>query len=247
MARPRLYLRTLRRHGPRAVRGRCRAALWPDPRRGRKLAAGAARPSRAIPRARHQPHPHGQPLLGHRNALRRVGGRANLLGQLRLGYVRHRRRAARRRGRDSLSLHIHRRARSSCAWPVGQWKARRRWCTSWCRFSIGTTTWCTPEPASASSGRKQRLRDWQTIHRARTGEMLAPRQVWELSKLWYHNRLSPDYHGRTASQAADFFPAGGPDVRAFLANRRSLPQRCDSRLSKIANEHEVSSKPFRNS
>jgi hypothetical protein len=34
---------------------------------------------------------------------------------------------------------------------------------------------------------------------------LAPRQVWELAKLWYHNRLSPDYHGRSADQAADIF------------------------------------------
>jgi hypothetical protein len=35
--------------------------------------------------------------------------------------------------------------------------------------------------------------------------MLAPRQVWELSKLWYHNRLSPDYRGRSAGEAADIF------------------------------------------
>ena len=30
-------------------------------------------------------------------------------------------------------------------------------------------------------------------------------QVWELSKLWYHNRLSIDYHGRTIEQAEEIF------------------------------------------
>jgi len=35
--------------------------------------------------------------------------------------------------------------------------------------------------------------------------MLVPPQVWELSKLWYHNRLSPDYHGRSPDQVADIF------------------------------------------
>jgi hypothetical protein len=37
------------------------------------------------------------------------------------------------------------------------------------------------------------------------GETLTPEQVWELSKLWYHNRLSVDYHGRTAEEAEKIF------------------------------------------
>jgi hypothetical protein len=31
------------------------------------------------------------------------------------------------------------------------------------------------------------------------------RQIWDLSKLWYHNRLSPDYHGRSAAEIAAIF------------------------------------------
>jgi hypothetical protein len=30
-----------------------------------------------------------------------------------------------------------------------------------------------------------------------------------LSKLWYHNRLSPDFHGRTADQMAAIFRQAG--------------------------------------
>ena len=48
------------------------------------------------------------------------------------------------------------------------------------------------------------LRDWQAINNV-SGETLALHQVWELSKLWYHNRLSPDYRGRSAGEAADIF------------------------------------------
>ena len=37
------------------------------------------------------------------------------------------------------------------------------------------------------------------------GEVLTIQQVWELSKLWYDNRLSLDYHGRSAEQVAEIF------------------------------------------
>ena len=37
------------------------------------------------------------------------------------------------------------------------------------------------------------------------GEVLTIHQVWELSKLWYDNRLSLDYHGRSAEQVAGVF------------------------------------------
>lgn len=35
--------------------------------------------------------------------------------------------------------------------------------------------------------------------------MLTPAQVWELSKAWYHNRLSIDYHGRTLAEVQEIF------------------------------------------
>ena len=37
------------------------------------------------------------------------------------------------------------------------------------------------------------------------GEILSSEQVWELSKLWYHKRLSVDYHGRSAEEAKAIF------------------------------------------
>ena len=53
------------------------------------------------------------------------------------------------------------------------------------------------------------LRQWQALQNTSAGESLSPSQVWELSKLWYHNRLSPDYHGRTAEQVAAIFKQVG--------------------------------------
>ena len=37
------------------------------------------------------------------------------------------------------------------------------------------------------------------------GEVLTIQQVWELSKLWYDNRLSLEYHGRSAEQVVEIF------------------------------------------
>ena len=37
------------------------------------------------------------------------------------------------------------------------------------------------------------------------GEVLTIRQVWDLSKLWYHNRLSLEYHGRSMEQVTEIF------------------------------------------
>lgn len=37
------------------------------------------------------------------------------------------------------------------------------------------------------------------------GASLPLDQVWALSKLWYHNRLDPAYHGRSAEEAQAIF------------------------------------------
>ena len=52
---------------------------------------------------------------------------------------------------------------------------------------------------------EETLRAWQARHTTPTGEMLTPPQVWELSKLWYDNRLAPDFHGRTVDEIAAIF------------------------------------------
>jgi len=37
------------------------------------------------------------------------------------------------------------------------------------------------------------------------GALLSVEQVWELSKLWYHDRLSPEFKGRTKAEAHQIF------------------------------------------
>ncbi|MBM4422783.1 MAG: hypothetical protein FJ030_05255 [Chloroflexi bacterium] len=51
------------------------------------------------------------------------------------------------------------------------------------------------------------LQQWQSERGKAEGETLRPEQVWELSRLWYHNRLSPDYRGRTVAQVEEIFHA----------------------------------------
>lgn len=41
------------------------------------------------------------------------------------------------------------------------------------------------------------------------GEVLTIQQVSELSKLWYQDRLSLDYHGRSIEQAQEIFKQAG--------------------------------------
>ncbi len=37
------------------------------------------------------------------------------------------------------------------------------------------------------------------------GEVMSLGHLWELSQIWYHNRLSPEYHGRTAADVEAIF------------------------------------------
>ena len=50
---------------------------------------------------------------------------------------------------------------------------------------------------------------WCKRHNLERGEMLSLGQVWELSKLWYGNRMSPEYHGRSMEQVAEIFKQAG--------------------------------------
>lgn len=49
------------------------------------------------------------------------------------------------------------------------------------------------------------IEKWCRRNNMERGEALTIDQVWKLSKLWYHDRLSMDYHGRTAEQAQKIF------------------------------------------
>jgi len=46
---------------------------------------------------------------------------------------------------------------------------------------------------------------WCQRNNLERGEVLTIHQVWELSKLWYQDRLSLDYHGRSTEKVAEIF------------------------------------------
>jgi hypothetical protein len=50
---------------------------------------------------------------------------------------------------------------------------------------------------------------WCQRNNLERGEVLTITKVWELSKLWYQDRLSLDYHGRSVEQAAEIFKQAG--------------------------------------
>lgn len=50
---------------------------------------------------------------------------------------------------------------------------------------------------------------WCAHSNVARGETLTIEQVWLLSQHWYGNRLSPDYHGRTATEVEAIFEQVG--------------------------------------
>jgi hypothetical protein len=49
------------------------------------------------------------------------------------------------------------------------------------------------------------LEKWLISNQALRGAVFSVPQLWKLSQLWYHNRMSPDYHGRTLEQIQQIF------------------------------------------
>lgn len=49
------------------------------------------------------------------------------------------------------------------------------------------------------------LSRWLTKNNYTSGATLTLSQVWELSQLWYHNRLALDFHGRNVEQVQAIF------------------------------------------
>lgn len=52
---------------------------------------------------------------------------------------------------------------------------------------------------------EESLNDWLASRNARRGVVLTLPEVWELSRRWYHNRTSPEYHGRNMEQVQELF------------------------------------------
>jgi hypothetical protein len=49
------------------------------------------------------------------------------------------------------------------------------------------------------------ISEWCRMSGEPRGEWLTLKQVWKLSKLWYSNRMSPDYRGRSHAEAEAIF------------------------------------------
>lgn len=50
---------------------------------------------------------------------------------------------------------------------------------------------------------------WCEQTQTQRGEVVPLDQVWQLSKLWYHNRMHPAYRGRSAQEAEAVFVEAG--------------------------------------
>ena len=53
------------------------------------------------------------------------------------------------------------------------------------------------------------LNDWLASRDAERGAVFSIPQLWQLSQRWYHNRMSPDYHGRSVEQVLEIFRQAG--------------------------------------
>ena len=56
---------------------------------------------------------------------------------------------------------------------------------------------------------KEWIDKWCKRNNLARGEVITINHVWELSKLWYQDRLSLDYHGRSIEQVQEIFRQAG--------------------------------------
>ena len=49
------------------------------------------------------------------------------------------------------------------------------------------------------------MTQWCAAQHAERGEVISLATLWSLAQRWYHNRLAPDYRGRTAAEAKAIF------------------------------------------
>jgi hypothetical protein len=56
---------------------------------------------------------------------------------------------------------------------------------------------------------EETLNQWLVSRNAVRGAVLSISQLWDLSQRWYHNRMSPDYHGRSMGEVQEIFKSAG--------------------------------------
>jgi hypothetical protein len=52
---------------------------------------------------------------------------------------------------------------------------------------------------------EEMLNQWLKSQRSERGEVFSIPQLWSLSQRWYQDRMSPDFHGRTAAEVQEMF------------------------------------------
>jgi hypothetical protein len=52
---------------------------------------------------------------------------------------------------------------------------------------------------------EEAIRSWCRPNHLARGEVLTLGQTWDLAKQWYHNRMAPDYRGRSIEQVSAIF------------------------------------------
>jgi hypothetical protein len=53
------------------------------------------------------------------------------------------------------------------------------------------------------------LDQWLKSNKLKRGAVLSIPKIWGLSQRWYQDRLSPEYHGRTAEAVHEIFREAG--------------------------------------
>lgn len=56
---------------------------------------------------------------------------------------------------------------------------------------------------------EEALDTWLDAHNARRGAVFTILGLWQLTRRWYGDRLSPDFRGRTLEQAQSIFREAG--------------------------------------
>lgn len=56
---------------------------------------------------------------------------------------------------------------------------------------------------------EEHVERWRADRSLPRGELLSVRQQWELARLWYSNRLDPDWRRRTPQEAEEVFSQTG--------------------------------------
>jgi hypothetical protein len=56
---------------------------------------------------------------------------------------------------------------------------------------------------------EEMLNEWLASQHGERGAVLSIPKLWELSKLWYRGRMSPEFHGRSSEQVQEIFNQAG--------------------------------------